>query len=152
MLQRLILTVATIAAFSVSFGARDVSAAGYGAGGAFKGSAGQFGGNAHSGAWQGSSAWHGGQSFSGWHGGSAWQGGSAWHAGKNFNGGQGGNAWRGGRKWRGAVAGWGFYDPFIGYPYLGFPYAESLQYLQCLRRVRNETLYGVSWRSVWVCN
>jgi hypothetical protein len=124
MLQRLAITVATIAALSLSFGSRDASAAGYGGG--HLGGAAHLGGNGHAGnGWQGGSAWHGGKGFSGWHG---------------------------GRGWRGANVGWGFYDPFLGYPYFGFPYAESLQYLQCLRRIRVETLYGVSWQRVWVCN
>jgi hypothetical protein len=151
MLQRLIMTVAAIAALSISLGLRDASAAGNGAG--QLGGAGHFGGSWHAGsAWHGGTAWHGGQGFGGWQGGSAWHGGSASHAGKGFTGAHGGSGWRGGKGWRGATAGWGFYDPFIGYPYFGFPYAESPQYLLCLRRIRLETPYGVSWRSVWTCN
>jgi hypothetical protein len=125
MLQRLIITVVTITAFSVSFGSRDVSAAGYGGGGDL-GGAGHLGSNEHAG-----SAWHGGGGFSGWHG---------------------VRPWHGGRGWRGAKIGWGFYDPFIGYPFFGYPYAESPYILQCFRRIRVETLYGVSWQRVWVCN
>jgi hypothetical protein len=66
--------------------------------------------------------------------------------------GHAGGAWPGGRGWRRADVGWAFYDPFIGYPYFGFPYAESPYVLQCFRRIRVETLYGVSWQRVWVCN
>ena len=152
MLPRLIMTVAAIAALGIALGLRDASAAGYGAG--HLGGAGHFGGSWHAGsAWHGDSAWHAGQGFGGWQGGNAWHGDGAWHAGKGFSGWHSGSAWRGGRRGRGVVpVGWGFYDPFIGYPYFGFPYAESLQYLQCFRRIRGETLYGVSWRSVWVCN
>ena len=132
MLPRLIILVATIAALSVSIGSRDVSAAAAGLGGA-----GQLGGAG--------SAWHGGGNT--WRGGPrGWHGDNAWHEGKGFDGGH-----AGGRR-RGANVGWGFYDPFIGYPLLGYPYAESPSVLQCFRRIRVETLYGVSWQRVWVCN
>jgi hypothetical protein len=70
--------------------------------------------------------------------------GSAWHGGPS--------GWLAGRRWRGANVGWGFYDPFIGYPYFGYPYAESRYVLQCFQRIRVETLYGVSWQRVWICN
>src|SRR5262245_11730568 len=105
MLQRLIITVATIAALSVSIGSRDASAAGHGAG---------LGGAGHLG--RAGSAWHN-EPIS-------WHIGGAWHGGKDFSG----------RRWRGTNAGWGFYDPFIGYPFFGYPYAESPSVLQCFRR------------------
>ena len=71
-----------------------------------------------------------------------------------------GSTWTGPRDLRGrhagkarhAVLGWGFADPFIGYPYLGYPYAGLESYLQCMRRVRIETLYTVTWRPVWTCD
>jgi hypothetical protein len=129
MLQRLIIAVATIAALSVSMGSRDASAAGHGAG---LGGAGRPGGAGS--AWHGSSIWHGAAS--------RWHKGSAWHGGKDFSD----------RRWHRASVGWGFYDPFIGYPYFGYSYAESPYVLQCFRRIRVETLYGVSWQRVWVCN
>src|SRR5262245_38373561 len=121
MSQRLFITVATVAALSVSIGLRDASAAGHRPG---------FGGAGHLGG--AGSAWYRGPS--------SWHAGSAWHGGKDFSG----------RRWRNV--GWGFYDPFIGYPFFGYPYAESPNVLQCLRSVRMETLYGVSWQRVWVCN
>jgi hypothetical protein len=127
MLQRLIIIVATIAVLSVSVGSREASAAGHRAG---------LGAEGHLD--RGGNAWHEGPS--GWHGD------SAWHGGKGFSG------WPAGRRWRAANVGWGFNDPFIGYPFFGYPYAESPNVLRCFRRIRVETLYGVSWQPVWICN
>lgn len=126
MLPRVIILVATIAALSVSIGSRDVSVAAAGLGAArHRGGEGS--------AWRGGNAWHGGPS--GWHVD------GARHEGKGLPA---------GRRWRGANV--GFNDPFIGYPFYGYPYAESPNVLQCFRRMRVETLYGVSWQRVWICN
>src|SRR5262245_50321299 len=114
MLQRLIVALAIFAALSVSIGSGDASAGGHRGG---LGGAGQLG-NAGT-AWHGSSR-HGAP--------------SGWHGGRALDGGKGFGGWHADRQWRGANVGWGFYDPFIGYPIFGYPYAESPNVLQCFRR------------------
>jgi hypothetical protein len=74
--------------------------------------------------------------------------------GTHFNGNRhGGIAHSGSKGWRahrarqiGSVSwGWSFYDdPFY--------YADPVYFSQCYQRIRIETLYGVMWRPVRVCN
>jgi hypothetical protein len=73
--------------------------------------------------------------------------------GTHFNGSGHGGALRGGKAWRahrarqiGSVSwGWSFYDdPFY--------YADPVYFSLCYRRMRIETLYGVMWRPVRVCD